>query len=50
LRLRKVEKEAVIKFAVNKTGCDGASNGKVESVSYASEIADSLEARFKNCV
>jgi len=40
LGLRKVKKEgvAVIKFGVNEIGCDGASSGKVESVSYPSEI------------
>jgi len=38
--LRKVKKEgvAVIKFGVNERGCDGASSGKVESVSYPSKI------------
>jgi len=42
LRLRKVKKEGVglIKFGVNETGCDGASSGKVESVSYHSKIAN----------
>jgi len=42
LRLRKVKKEgvAVIKFGLNERGCNGASNGKVESVSYPSKIAN----------
>jgi len=42
--MRKVKKErvAVIKFGVNEVGkgCDGASSGKVESVSYPSKIAN----------
>jgi len=40
LRFRKVKKEAVavIKFGVNERGCDGASSGKVVSVSYPSKI------------
>jgi len=38
--LRKVKKEgvAVIKFGVNAKDCDGASSGKVESVSYLLKI------------
>jgi len=38
----KVNKEgvAVIKFGVNERGCDGASSGKVKSVSYPSKIAN----------
>jgi len=41
LGLRKVKKEgvAVIKLGVNERGCDGASSGKVEGVSYPSKIA-----------
>jgi len=42
LGLRTVKKEgvAVIKFGVNDRGCDGASSGKVDSVSYPSKIAN----------
>jgi len=42
LGLRKVKKEgvAVIKLGVNERGCDGASSGKVEGVSYPSKIAN----------
>jgi len=44
LRLRKVKKEriAVIKFEVNKRGCDDPSIGKAESVSYSSKITNSV--------
>jgi len=40
LRLRNATKEgvALIKFGVNARGCNGASSGKVESVSYPSKI------------
>jgi len=50
LRLRKVKKEgvAVVKFGVNEKGCDGASSGKVESVSYPSKIAHRYKAKFRN--
>jgi len=42
LVLRKVKKEGVdeIKLGVNERGCDGASSGKVEGVSYSSKIAN----------
>jgi len=42
LGLRKVKKEgvAVIKLEVNDRGCDGASSGKGEGVSYPSKIAN----------
>jgi len=42
LGLRKVKKEgvAVIKLGVNERGCDVASSGKVEGVSYPSKIAN----------
>jgi len=44
LGLRKVKKERVavglIKFGVNERGCDIASSGKVESVSYHSKITN----------
>jgi len=42
LGLRKVKKKGVtvIKFGVNERGCDGASSGKIESVSYPSKIAN----------
>jgi len=40
--LRKVKKKrvAVIRFGVNERDCDGASSGKVESVSYPSKIVN----------
>jgi len=40
LRLRKVKAEgvAVIEFGMHERGFDGASSGKVESVSYPSKI------------
>jgi len=42
LRLRKVKKVeiALIEFGVNERGCDCASSGKIESVSYPSKIAN----------
>jgi len=50
LGLRKVKKEevAVIKFGVTGRGCDGASSGKVESISKHLKIANRYEARFIN--
>jgi len=50
LGLRKVKKEgvAVIKFGVNERGCDGASSGKVDNVSYSLKVANRLEARLRN--
>jgi len=33
------ERVAVIKFGVNERGCDGASIGQIESVSYPSKNA-----------
>jgi len=42
VRLRKVKKEGVglIKFGVNERDCDGASSGKVKSVSYPPKSAN----------
>jgi len=42
LGLRKVKKEGVtvIKLGVNERGCDGASSGKIEGVSYPPKIAN----------
>jgi len=36
----KKEGVALIKFGVNERGCDGASSGKVKSVSYETMIAN----------
>jgi len=48
LGLRKVKKEgvAIIKLGVNERGCDSASSGKVERVSYSLKIANRIGSKI----